>query len=201
MEHTNSRKWIVIGGGVVLIVLIGFLLWLSLKSTPKTTSQTPFQNEDKSLVVPSPFENEWKTYVGVDYSISYPPDWNVNVIPQSSANTVIIKPSSNPEEIYPSITISSRLVASSPGGLTDAFYAANTFSSGSATVANQSAKTWVGSMFSDPQKGPVFPTQEQYERFAVGGKEYVMVYKYKGDQKDVNVEKTFQKIISSFNIF
>lgn len=101
----QSRKWVVIGGIVLLLFLIIFLVVLSLKPTSKKTTQQPFQNKDTSLVVPTAV-SQWKTYIGTDYSLSYPSDWDVTVFPQSNGMYVIIKPQNlSKDDAYPSLAI------------------------------------------------------------------------------------------------
>ncbi|HUQ85690.1 MAG TPA: PsbP-related protein [Candidatus Limnocylindrales bacterium] len=217
-EHSN-RKTILIAAAAIVVTLLFLMIAIftmsisnksaSSKDSKKSASEEltpenpeqPNQQSDASEV-PS-VSNGWKTYKNEQFSINYPQDWETNELNFPNGKPAIsIKPTvntSNSSNVILTINIES-------AAFIDSFkqrqqgYAALGFKNSKMQIDNIEAYKLRGSLAPKTASASASAKaiQTTYILLKKGDEGYVFDYSYTSSGIDAQLEKIFNRIISSF---
>ncbi len=166
-------------------------------NSPSKSSANPVQSLPSTQ--PNKLES-WQIYQNAQYSISYPPEWQVRELSFSNGSTgQSIKPVANLTNVNFDITLESvSSVQATRQKQQD--YINLGFKSSSMLIDGVSTTKLTGSLPPKPKSGsaPVTTLQSTYIFFERGDKGYFIDYSYTNSDIDLQLENTFGKIISSF---
>lgn len=202
---TGLKIWLAVFG-VVLVVALGYLVWVS-NTAPDTTDNSAAvikkstKKTEATTTAPAKTDEtaDWGTYASVifGYTIKYPNDWEykdfTNEITLSAAekNLVMFRPKTTKVDYLHLVSVRSGTVAEAVADAKETFKTSSTFVGEESTTINGQSATKI--TFQNNGNSSVKPT-----RYILQGNNFIYVVSGPGESDNADSDAVIAKMVNTF---